>query len=138
VKRNLFAVALALLLAAGVLSGCEEDLLAPGADPSSAIQITVGTPYNGSIAAFGIQFLKFNATSTSHTGTLSNIATDFSWALCASSACTSAALICDNDQVGNGAETCQMNPLSSGATYYLRIDEWDSVAGNYTMSLVTP
>ena len=137
-KRNLFAVALALLLAAGVLSGCEEDLLAPGADPSTAIQITVGTPYNGSIAAFGIQFLKFTATNSTHTGTLSNIATDFSWALCASSACTSAAQICDNDPSGNTPETCQMTSLASSATYYLRVDEWNNVAGNYTMSLVTP
>ena len=103
--------------------------------------VTVGVARASSISASGRNFYKFVAASTATaTISLTNTQSDLAWLLFSDAAHTNLIWICDNffTTPGPADETCTTQALVSGATYYMRVDEWDDVAGTFTLLVAQP
>jgi hypothetical protein len=91
----------------------------------------------GSIGAWGSSYYKFTAGSSagSHTISLTSTHSDLSWDLYNSSNVWIAS--CDSIYTA-GDETCTTPQLTAGSVYYLSVDEWDTVAGSFTLTVYPP
>ena len=90
-----------------------------------------------SIGALGSSYYKFTAGSSSgaYTISLSSTHSDLSWDLYSSSNYWIAS--CDAN-ITAVDETCTTPALTAGLVYYLNVDEWDMVAGSFTLSVSPP
>jgi hypothetical protein len=124
VKRNLFAVALALLLAAGVLSGCDEETGITGEGTvSNPILLTVGVSRGaqvGGAVGSDSSYYYFVSTSTDQTITLSGISSsaDLIWGIFSSPGFSTPFGTCDT---GVTSDSCATGTITSGATYYIEV-----------------
>ena len=108
--------------------------------PGSPVNLGVANAnliHAGSIGSWGTSYYKFMAGSSSGTHTISLTSThsDLSWDLYNSSYSWVAS--CDNIYAA-GDETCSTPPLTPGSAYYLSVDEWDMVAGSFTLTVYPP
>jgi hypothetical protein len=112
---------------------------------SIASPVSLGTAsttitHAGSISADGTSYYTFTTGSTagSYTISLTNTMSDLSWDAYSNSGFTSLVRHCDNFviPVANN-EICSVT-LSAGTTYYLAVDEWDVVAGTFTLTITPP
>lgn len=116
-----------------------------GGEGSIASPVNLGTAsstlsHSGSIGAIGTSYYRFTTGPAGlYTISLTNTQSDLSWELFSGSNFASGLVqICDNILVSGPAnETCTAT-LSASTTYYLTVDEWDSVAGTYTLTITPP
>ena len=117
----------------------------PANEGSIASPVSLGTAsttitHAGSISADGTSFYTFTTGSTAGTYTISltNTHSDLSWDLFSNSGFTSLVRYCDNFvTIGANNEICSAT-LTAGTTYYLAVDEWDIVAGTFTLTVTSP
>jgi hypothetical protein len=104
---------------------------------------TVSPPiltHAGSISAGGASYYLFTTASTSgsYTISLTNTHSDLEWTVFSNSGFTSLVKDCNNFPTsGANNESCSVT-VTAGTIYYLRIKEWDNVAGTYTLTINTP
>ncbi len=119
---------------------------APADEGSIASPVNLGTvsttvTYPGSVGALGTSYYKFTAGSTpgAYTISLTNTQSNLSWDLYSDSLFTTpVGSTCNNSNTtGPNNESCSVT-LTAGATYYLAVDEWDAVAGTYTLTATPP
>ena len=116
----------------------------PSNEGSITSPVNLGTAsttiiHAGSISADGTSFYTFTtgSTSGSYTISLTNTHSDLSWAF-ADSGFTAPIMMCDTFVTpGANNEICSA-PLTAGTVYYLAVDEWDTVAGTYTLTVIPP
>jgi hypothetical protein len=116
----------------------------PSGEGSETSPLSLGTvstslTHSGWVGAYGTSFYTFTTGSTSgtYTITLTNTHSDLSWAF-ADPVFTAPIMLCDNfSSPGANDEICSYT-LAAGTTYYLAIDEWDTVAGAYTLGITSP
>lgn len=126
-----------------ILAGCgnDRDGAATEGTLGDPATVTVGVARASSISASGRNFYKFVTTSAATaTISLTNTQSDLAWLLFSDAAHTNLVSICDNffTTPGPADETCTTQTLVSGATYYMRVDEWDAVAGTFTLLVAQP
>ena len=117
----------------------------PSNEGSEASPVNLGTPattitHAGSVSAYGTSFYTFTTGLTSgyYTISLTNTHSDLSWAFADSGFTTPIIMICDNFETpGANNEICSVT-LTAGTTFYLAVDEWDTVAGTYTLTIAPP
>lgn len=105
---------------------------------SSPVLLTVGVTHPGTIGIFGTSYYTFVAAgSGAHTVGLTNTKSDLSWDLYDS---TYTWIDGCDDYVtpGPNDEIKQTVSLNNGATYYLRVDEWDDVDGTFNLTVTYP
>jgi len=116
-----------------------------GSEGSIASPVNLGTvsttvTYLGKVGAYDTSYYRFTtgSTSGSYDIGLTNTKSDLSWALFTDSGFNLSIYDCDNNvSPGANNETCSVM-LTAGTTYYLAVDEWDTIAGTYTLSLMPP
>lgn len=104
-------------------------------------RLNVGTSYNRNIGSGGTQYYVFTTGSidSTHTISLTQTDSDLSWALFSDPLFSNFIDLCDNFLFGAADEICTtFNPLLGGTDYYLRVTEWDNIAGGYTLLIDTP
>jgi hypothetical protein len=108
--------------------------------PAAPVMVTIGVPRASSVSAYGTSYYSFVATSASTaTISLTNTQSDLTWVLFSDSTYTTIVDLCDNFPTpGSANETCTTPALANGATYYLMVDEWDTIAGTFTQTVVQP
>ncbi len=140
---------LVLLFGVALLASCGGGGGGGSATPVS--EGSIGSPVNlgtvsatvthpGSVSAYDTSYYQFTTGSTagSYVISLTNTQSDLSWELFSDSGFTASEGLCDNNTTaGANDESCSVT-LSAGATYYLAVDEWDTVAGAYTLTLTAP
>lgn len=91
----------------------------------------------GTVGAYGVSYYRFQtgAASGSHTISLRGTKSDLSWSLYSSS--SSWLQNCDN-LLTAADESCATVTLSANTVYYLQVDEWDHVAGTFTLVIEAP
>ncbi len=127
-------VGLTLVLLA---TGCDQSgsgLKSEGT-PSNPVTLTVGVTHSGSVGRCGISFYRFTTTDESeYTIALTNTQSDLSWDLYDSS--WSHLMECD-DHYHAADEIATTPVLPAGTTYHLAVEEWDCVAGRFTLLVST-
>ena len=117
---------------------------APVSEGTIANPVNLGTAsttltHSGSVASYDTSFYRFTTgpTATYYTISLTNTKSDLSWDLYDNAGFLLAGWVegCDNELFAQD-EICSIS-LSSATTYYLAVDEWDHVAGTYTLT-ITP
>lgn len=130
IKRKLILLA-ALLTLSLFSASC-------GGGDSATIHLELGKTYIQNIAASGTNYYSFT-TRTSGPRNISVVypMSNVSWSLHSDAGYTAGSLIdsCDNSII-NGAETCWTSTLLGTYTYYLRVDEWNNLAGTYTLLIL--
>ncbi len=108
----------------------------PG-NPVNLGVITTSTIHAGSLGIEGTSYYKFTtgSTSGSYTIGLTNTHSDLSWSLY-----NSAYYIIDECDTlySTGDEIGSTPVLSANTVYYLVVDEWDGVAGSFTLTVSAP
>lgn len=132
-----------LLLVLLTLLACKKQPTQPGTHEnegtlSNPVFLVVGSTHQGTVASFGTSFYKFVAAGTgSHTISLTNTQSDLSWDLYDDFNYSNTIDWCDN--YGYAAdEIASTVPLTNGTTYYLLVDEWDFVAGTFSLTITFP
>ena len=119
---------------------------APADEGSIASPVNLGTvsttvTHSGSVGVVvGTSFYRFTTGSTagSYVISLTNTQSDLDWALFSDSGFTTLVGLCDNFMTpGPNNESCSAS-LSANTTYYLAVDEYDLVAGTYTLTVTPP
>ncbi len=116
-----------------------------GGEGSIASPVNLGTvsstvSHSGSIGAGGTSYYRFTSGAADvYTISLTNTQSDLSWEIYSSSNFSSGLIRwCDNNtSAGPANETCTVT-LSASTTYYLMVEEWDLVAGTYTLAVTPP
>ncbi len=108
----------------------------PG-NPVNLGVITVSTTHAGSVGTAGTSYYRFTTgpTSGSYTISLTSTHSDLSWSLY--DGAYYFLDLCDN-QYTAGDEVSSTPVLSANAVYYLAVDEWDGVAGSFTLTVSPP
>jgi len=116
----------------------------PVSEGSIASPVNLGTAsttltHSGSVASYDTSFYRFTTgpTATYYTISLTNTKSDLSYALYSGPSFTTTTFVdgCDFfTSTGPNNEICSFT-LSPGTTYYLAVDEWDRVAGTYTLTI---
>ena len=110
-------------------------------DTISTQALAVGTSLtNVPISAFGTHFYNFVAAGNgTHTVRLTNLGSDMEWTLFTNPSYSNPGIIDSQDNFfDNSDEIGPTVSLTSGVTYYLAIDEWDSVASQYDLQVTFP
>jgi hypothetical protein len=112
---------------------------APVSEGSIASPVNLGTAsatltHSGSVASYDTSFYKFTTGPTgTYTISLTSTKSDLEWSLWSDPGFITIVLDCDTFS-GAHDEICSV-PLPAGTTYYLAVDEWDHVAGTYTLAI---
>ena len=101
---------------------------------ASPITVTVANEYGAMVGPWGVSYYQFMAISDmQYTVSLTNTASDLSWTLYSNSSFTSVITDCDNS-FSPVDEVCSTGvSLAANTMYYLSVDEWDNVAGAFTI-----
>ncbi len=112
---------------------------APVSEGSIANPVNLGTAsttltHSGSVASYDTSFYKFTTGPTAtYTISLTNTKSDLEWSLWSDAGFNISVADCDSFS-GAHDEICSV-PLAPGTTYYLAVDEWDHVAGTYSITI---
>lgn len=102
------------------------------------VSLSVGSTHQGTVGSYGTSLYQFIAAGNgSHTISLTNTQSDLSWWLYDDSNYSNDIDSCD-DYWGAADEIASTVPLTNGWTYYLAVDEWDHVAGTYSLTITYP
>ena len=140
---------LVLLFCVALLASCGGG--GGGGSTPPASEGSIGSPVNlgtvsttvthpGSVGALGTSFYQFTTGSTtgSYTISLTNTQSNLSWDLYSDSFTTPVGSTCNNSNTtGPNNESCSVT-LTAGVTYYLAVEERDTVAGTYTLTAIPP
>jgi len=165
-KNSTGMLLFALLAATLVFSGCGSDAApaAPKAPPAdqgttaSPVVLTVGSAFNGSVGAYGISYYTFTTgtTAMTHTISLTNTGSHLRWDLYdAAGFAAYIAYMTDpiNNPFPNSVDWCENQPMVAGpadvvcstaatlaasSPYYLVVNEFETIAGNYTLNVTAP
>ncbi len=106
---------------------------------SNPMELTVGTAHSGQVGAGGTSYYKFTANNDgAHTIALTNTQSDLSWDLYSSPDFFSNLLLFCDDFFDASDEVRATPALGSGTTYFLLVDEWDDMAGTFTLTITFP
>lgn len=105
------------------------------------VTLTINTPYSGGVGSLGTSYYKFTATTAGiHQIRLTTTQSDLSWTLYRNADFVSGTIQnCDTNLVGAANEICNTPvSLTVGTAYYFTVDEYDAVAGTYTLEVAQP
>lgn len=130
-----------LLLSSLVFISCEPEpstVYPNEGSIASPVLLTVGSTHSATIDEFGSNYYTFTTASMAdHTISLIGVDSDLSWDLFDSADFfTTLRTWCD-DYSTKADESMTISSLPVG-TYYLMVDEWDSVGGTFDISITTP
>ncbi len=101
---------------------------------ASPVSVVLDTPRSGTVGAFDDSYYSFTTTTAgTYVISLTNPTTDVSWDLYANQDYTGSVASCDAHW-SVAAEQCTAT-LQANKTYYLRVSEWSSVTGTFTLTI---
>ena len=102
------------------------------------VLLSVGSTHQATVGSYGTSYYKFLAAGNgSHTVSLTNTHSDLSWDLYDDSNYSHNIDWCDNYDYA-ADEIASTVSLTNGVTYYLLVDEWDYVAGAFSLTITYP